>query len=371
MRSGSIGVLVLGILAIGLAVTTITLSGLAEHTLRGITPTVPPALLPTPVPTPVPAIVTPTPIPTPVPTPIPSQLPVPATGLLCTWTAADFGVVDPACLINYTDINMTACEEIRNSSNFNCDRTRCFALIAQLLPNNESFFTVGGNYVDEPTLYGFVTLIGSNDGPVYIMQMVSQFVTDNIPNATHPVVPEPQPYEETVNFTQADWNVNSMQIPSREFAREVLAALMNYYALLNESAMTPPAFGSDVFDTFNTLAYTPLRCQDAELVAIPWVVANNVSVGMALAAYSFLTGLNVTASDFDGATWSSTSCDYWTSSWTIFCAQFPDYYTYESLRNFSIVPSPWADMTTLARVWNEEYRNCGEPVGCMGVESPP
>ncbi len=373
MRPMSMFILVGGLIALGIITISVTLGGIAEHRIL-TTPPVPPTPVPTPTPTPTPIPTpTPTPTPTPIPTPIPFQPPVPATGLMCTYTAADFGTVDPLCLVNYSLINVTECQEIRNATDQDCARTKCYPLVANFLPAGETFTTVGVNYPYEPENYSFVTLVGSDDGPVYLMEMTAQFLTDNIPDSTSPIVPPPQPMDTlaSFSFTQADFGVISFQIPSREFAREMLTATWTVNGLSNLTALAPFELADPVLETFTTLVYTPLRCRDPELLAIPWVQDATIKVYDAFYGAIWVFGLNVTAPQADPENWGGVdgACIYWTA-WPAFCSQFPDYYTYESLRDFTILPSPWRDLTTFLRVWNEEYRNCGEPVGCMGVPPP-
>lgn len=86
----------------------------------------------------------------------------------------------------------------------------------------------------------------------------------------------------------------------------------------------------------------------------------------ALHGAGYLVGINISAPLAEPGNWPA-ACLYWTDDWTVFCDQFPLYYTYASVTNFSVTPSPWADLRTLVRLFNEEYSECGVPVGCMGV----
>jgi hypothetical protein len=50
---------------------------------------------------------------------------------------------------------------------------------------------------------------------------------------------------------------------------------------------------------------------------------------------------------------------------TLFCDQFPDHYSYASLRDFTLRPSPYNDYWTLMRIFNLEYVD-GAARGCIG-----
>lgn len=288
---------------------------------------------------------------------------------MCTYSPAQYAIVVPECLINMSDINTTACKELRNISDQDCARTTCIALFI-----NDLF----GSYPPQPNLtyypiavasedltLFFVTLLGNVDGPVYMMQMIAQFVTNNLPVSEDPIVPVPRPFNESLTFLPTDLGSLSFQTIAREFARQQAIMFLNYF-MNYYSTLVPDALQPDVLAALFNLNYTPLRCPDANLAAIAWVTVDNaVNPGDAVYTANYMLAFNTTISLLDPENWPSTCTDYF--GWTIFCAQFPDYYSFESLRNFSIVPSPYADLTTLLTVFNNEYTNCDVPRGCLGV----
>ncbi len=273
--------------------------------------------------------------------------------------------MNASCLTDFNDINVTACQEIRNATDMECARTTCYPLVTSPIPGGGLDIPIGFFYDLEPENYSFIDLIAN--GSTNIMEMVTQYANDNVASSFNPVLPLPRPLEgPTFELTPANLSDN-MQNTAREFGREMLVAELNVDAVRNLTALTPPAYGGDVFNTWELLVYTPLRCRDPELLNIAWAQAATVTAEEAFYGAAWMFGLNVTSPQCDPENWlGDLGCLYWTA-WPDFCDQFPDYYSFASLRDFSIVPSPWADLVTFLRVWNEEYRNCGEPVGCMGV----
>jgi hypothetical protein len=81
-----------------------------------------------------------------------------------------------------------------------------------------------------------------------------------------------------------------------------------------------------------------------------------------------MLGADLTQPDFQPENWLA-ACPGLTNL-TLFCDQFPDYYSLESLYDFTITPSPYEDLKELARIFVEEYPECGDPVGCIGQPQP-
>lgn len=53
-------------------------------------------------------------------------------------------------------------------------------------------------------------------------------------------------------------------------------------------------------------------------------------------------------------------------SYTWLCGLVGTYYDYETLRNYTLVPSLFDDLNTMYTLSNLEYENCGVPRGCLG-----
>lgn len=291
---------------------------------------------------------------------------MPQTGLLCSITATDLTVVNPACQGGCNTVNQTVCQHIRNSTDVTCQITYCYAiplfngsaLTPTLVIVGDIAFSVAAGTM------AYVTLTGNCSGPVYATHQVAQFMQNNLPDSTNPIEPDPRPVPSIVHYYPADYGAISYQNPARELARQGYVAFLNYNAAGN-TIYDPPDIQPYVFGNFSKLVFTPSRCPDAELGAIPYTWTTPITVEMMVRAAATFAGLNVTNSQCDPANWLST-CNTLLGGNQL-CSFFPSYYSYASLRDFTILPSMWRDLITFSSTYAKEYDKCGVPRGCMGV----
>jgi hypothetical protein len=210
----------------------------------------------------------------------------------------------------------------------------------------------------------YVTLTGNCSGPVYVTHQVSQFMQNNLPDSTNPIEPDPRPVPSIVHYYPADYGSISYQNPARELVRQGYVAFLNIESA-GDGNFAPSDIQPYVYGNFTRLKFTPSRCPDAELAAIPYTWTTAITVSGMLTATATFAGLNVTDSQCDPGNWLST-CNTLLGGNQL-CSFFPSYYSYASLRNFSILPSMWRDLITFSTTYAKEYDKCGVPRGCMGV----
>jgi hypothetical protein len=338
------------------------------------TPTPTPVPTPTPTPTPVP---TPTPIPVPSPAgPAPTYLPAPpvvATGVLCTYTAEAFEVIDEDCYTEPAEINYTLCEYMRDEDGA-CVRAHCTFLLSSGSGIPE--FYINGDYWEEDRFSSVAVQNSNGDaGPVHLITMLQKFVTDNLPDATNPLDPPPEPINVETNeliLTPTEYASESFQLPSREFARQMVALTWNKGSLHGTEAHyfspSDSTLDSKIYFAYVNLVMTPARCPNEEFASIGWLANNNISwFSFAQQVVRWTSGLNISNEQVEPENWPD-ECLYWVDPDPIgWCDLFPSYYSYESLRDLSILPNPWLDMTVIITAFNEEFEDCGVPKGCFGA----
>ncbi len=209
--------------------------------------------------------------------------------------------------------------------------------------------------------------ISDDSGPVHLLDLVVKFMLDNIPDSIDPIEPPPEPFDFGVtllNLDATNYN-NDYQISSRELARQMSAFEKGLFMSLrftnNSTDLRTAVSNSRLTIVANTRTS---RCNNIELAAIEWLTTN-VTFSQLSNLLTYLPTLNVSNSQCDPANWPA-ECLYWTSGDTHYCSQFGTYYTFTSLRNFTELPSPWRDLTTIATALNNEYALCGAPAGCFG-----
>jgi hypothetical protein len=305
------------------------------------------------------------------PSPIPPDTPpVPPEGLLYTVTADDLANLDLDCVTAYADTNWSACESWKSEGmSFQCLYSSCYpGNFAQA--GDDILAWVG--FPHDPTNYSLLTLKSLYAGPVSIMSLVARLVTDNEADTTFPsylgITPRPRYLNQTYTFDDTAYlNGTSFRTGARELARQQITAQINAWELDfgwgflnidNEELMG---------ETYEALVYTPLRCSTLPLNTIPWLSGNDISVSLTVWGLGYLVGLDMSTSIADPENWAATCAAFIGTSLPEFCAQFPGYYSYESLRDWSLSPSPWVHATYLFQALNEEYRAGSTPVGCLGV----
>ncbi len=331
-----------------LAATTHT----TTFTASPLTPTGP---VPTPTPT----------IPVPTPTPVEPELPLPSTALWCTYPPDFYLTVNTSCYPIST-YNETYCDGMRNVADKACFMAACFAVRGFGVPLGDNIYP----WTYEAGRSSMIVLSGSNtsydSGPIHLLDQFMKLVADNVPDSIDPLEPAPEPYAFGVPqliFTVANYSDN-YQVSSRELLRQQLTLLQGTRMSLAFNASV------DVIASQTTIVANARtsRCANPDLAAIEWLTTS-VTLGQLVEILRFMPALNVSNSQCDPANWPA-ECLYWTSGDTHYCSQFGAsgaYYTFTSLRNFTELPSPWRDLTTIATALNNEYALCGEPAGCFGM----
>jgi len=202
----------------------------------------------------------------------------------------------------------------------------------------------------------------TNGTGVSKLDMLSKFVINNTADSLSPIVPDPRP-PPPFNFTFSDYASTPFTVASREYGRQWIIAAWNremasFYG--NFTLLNP------YFTSATGMKYVPSRCQD--IANITWLSNNNITFG---AVYSFArdyffaintTGPWVVPANFHTLCVANNPV----TAAKGLCWLWPSYYSYDSLTNFSAVPSPYLDITRLMTVFNNEFVDCGTPVGCLG-----
>lgn len=323
-----------------------------------------PVSVPVPVPVPVPvAVPSPVPAPTPSLPPTPA-LPLPATGLLFTFDADSYATVNAACLPTNATVDVAYCQTIRNATDLACIRAACTAYVSNEITDNVYFAGLTFYYtapidVGRWTTGALLNPTPDDLGPVPLVYLIQKFMADNPVTVPQPLVAADN--ASVLFLTPAEYASGSFAVSSGDLGRQVLLAAQN--ELMNRKLC---ANETDVIFTLNRLVVTSRtpRCNDSALAAIPWMDETTRFFDI-YANLVWISGLNTSAPQADPANWPA-ECLYWTS-YPTFCDLFPDYYSFESLRNYSIVPSPWRDYTTVLAAFNREYLNGAPPIGCFGL----
>ena len=289
---------------------------------------------------------------------------------MCTATADDLADLDLNCVGDYLSTNWTACEDWHGDGlTWQCAYSSCFpGTVGQV--DSALALWVGRRDFYRAN-YSFITLTTPYDG-TSIMLLAARFVSDNAATTTFPsclgITPRPRYLNQRDTFDEEAYlNGTNFQTTGRELVRQQATALLNANSMdygfmdLGNSAM--------ITTIFESLVYTPLRCSTLPLASIPWLANNTISVSRFVYSISYFVGLDMSTSIAEPDTWAAVCADTIGVNLPEFCDQFPSYYAYESLRDFSLVPSPWVDVTYMLRAYNEEFRACGEPVGCIGFPS--
>lgn len=323
--------------------------------------------------------------------------PVPPMGLMCTYTTYDWLLgINTSCLPvssqgggggSYDpldDIDVAYCASARLQDPLStCVRDACSYLLAAPGGGSGSY-RIGSEHFNDPFYYvGLYAHVSDPHGPVQLVHLMQEFIADNHFGPYGPLNTSGSAYE----FNVDDYtNSVSFAVPAGELAGELAVAMWNI------------AFRDSVyFETFNGLAsntnvsYTsPLyEMLDAEIVATPdrdgclndllrdiqWLRHGNVTwsdlVGRSAQMVErkgfvpFVMGLSEsqltkTPDDFRD------DCSVTIDKPQI-CALFGTYYSWASIRNASVLPSPYRDALFIASAINQEYHGCYIPKGCFGV----
>lgn len=359
--------------------------------------TFPPAATPTPTPTPTPLPgpgASPTPAPTPTPVPAPTPLPprpdgpapaAPPTGYFCSYAAATFATVDDACFPDPLDPLPLVCSiEGRRAPGVDpgCVLGACTAAIATPAPDT---FLVGIG-VNDTGAWSYLALVNDlvplDGGSVRRISLLQKLIADNVPASLDPVTPAPRPFlfEDGVRALRSSAYANtSFAVDAGEYARQLGVALWNFG--LSRTEVEWPAGAPGSFPAFVTalppvplltyyyaLVFTPSACPDPALWSIAWLANNTVPLLDAVVLFNTMSGVNTSGPNTEPANWPA-YCAAWVD-YAPFCDLFPAYYAFESLRNLSVLPNPWRDLTAMMTSFNAEYADCGAPRGCLGQVPP-
>lgn len=289
--------------------------------------------------------------------PMPAVVP---TGDLCTYPAARFETLNTTCFP--TAFNDTAtydyCRARRNASDVACVIAACTSYVAQVYPLSTTNSTPYRSLLVLDYRLDLFNPDVWDLGPVRIAQVLQQFVLDNRPDAIVPdIVPAPRPLGANGLFSVADVGLVSFRRDGRELARQFMVFYWNYLANQRRELSTT---NHDL--VVRNSVVTATRCPFANVASIPWLQSNNVTV-RELFAIGFYMMSMPNYVPFTEEEWTS-FCSPRMSAF--YCALFPSYYTIESVTNFTVVPSPYRDLTSVFTAYNEEYVNCGPARGCFG-----
>jgi hypothetical protein len=122
----------------------------------------------------------------------------------------------------------------------------------------------------------------------------------------------------------------------------------------------------------NRIVMSPQYCSNEALQAIGWLNGTtNVTLNDLWTVGQLLTGLPITGNETEPANWVGGGCTYLFTtsfgSYQWFCDLFDSYYEADSIRDLELLPSPWRDFTTIYTAINQEFENCGEPLGCVAL----
>ncbi len=279
--------------------------------------------------------------------------------------------VNTSCYLNSTyNVNATYCQTMRNVTDKECFMAACFVRVNNVNPTPGRITTLFYEYPRTSAIVFSGTNETDDSGPVHTLDVFSKFMTDNIPDSIDPIEPPPEPFNFGVTelFLNATNYGDDYQVSSRELARQtsalIVGAQLSSFYINNSTDL-----GQELSESSSTIVANArtLRCDNAPLAAIEWL-NTNVTLVELLNLVGLMSALNVSNSQCDPSNW-PTECLFLTGN-THYCSQFGasgTYYTFTSLRNFTELPSPWRDMTTIATALNNEYALCGEPAGCFGM----
>lgn len=280
-----------------------------------------------------------------------------AAGKLCTFPAARFETTNASCYPEvYNDpVNLTYCINRRLTNASDC----IIAMCTQYL----SIITSQGRTLDLTfSTSDKLRLVNANTsdlGSVRLVDVLQQFMIQNRPTTDGSSPPQPLDYVGPRTYYTTDVDVLNFTVSARSFARELFAFKWNYNSLTTGTLNPVGGPGAD-FSAFITSVVTPSTCPVAEVAAIPWIQGNTFSVVSLSNMARGLVALNMT---YTKAEWDIACLDVTFSG--PFCKAFQGYYSFESLTNYSIVPSPFRDVTAILKAFNEEYTDCGQPRGCF------
>jgi hypothetical protein len=309
----------------------------------------------------------------PTPTPSDSTPPIAPAGLFRTYEADDFETINIACYPTpSTNFNTTLCESIRDSdSDGVCIRSGCAGLIAV-----DGFLYIGEYDGDEEN-YASIVLYSDYDeidgGISRISELIQKFMLDNAPLSIDPVTPAPRPYNNTGELMLRSYdyiNNVSFAVAAGELARQLLATIFNVGMTVGPTSVDfqpsdDAVLAAAIAGNYTNLVMTPARCPDADFAAITWLAGNDINwASFYTQVARWIAGVKTSSAQADPENWPDW-CPYWFGE--EYCTLFPDPYSYESLRNFSITPSPYRDFTTIATTFNKEFRDPAAPRGCFGV----
>ncbi len=374
---GSVCLIVVVVVTVVLSITTPTTT--FDPASPSSTPA--PTAIPTPVPVPTPVSTpAPTAIPTPVPVPVPAPTPtpiepeylLPPTGLLCTFPPDVYLTANTSCYpTSAATMNQTYCQSMRNITDKDCFFAACFSSSVGTSRGSRTFTM--SLIVDRISHIYFVgSDITQDSGPVHVLDLIRQFMADNVPDSTDPVVPAPEPFNFPGNqiiFNAANYGTD-FQVASREFARQAGASVTS--RLFNIAFCdSNTSFRDVVIATMSSIVPNArtVRCANPELAAIEWLTPE-ITFYRLITIIAQLAGVNVTNSQCDPENWPA-ECLTRTANDAYYCDLFGSYYTFESLRDVTILPNPWRDLNTIATAINNEYVQCSAPVGCFGLPPDP
>lgn len=282
------------------------------------------------------------------------------TGILCSYSADRFEVLNASCLPTSTyNEAITYCRTRRNVTDVSCIIAACGSLMTTTMATGRYIHVVEPRtYIINPNL--------TDVTPVRIVHALRQFIIENRPDLDGGPLPRPidDPLPRYYNTTEV--GVNSFQVSARNFAREGAAFIHNFwYGIL--SSMMPLdnyTFIRNAYELYSV--FTPSRCPDPEVANIAWLQGNDIN----LRALQRI-GVKMMVLEVVGISEWPMVCNFLLSTDTYFCAAFESgYYAYESLTNYSMLPSPFRDITAMYRANNNEWPDCGAPVGCFGYTGP-
>lgn len=303
----------------------------------------------------------------PAPTPSAMELfPVYPAGVMCTFPVERFeAVLNASCLppaLN-DSATYTYCVNRRATNDSSCVIAACTVYIAYAGSLGRSFDLA---YTSSDKLR-LVNTNASDLGSVRVAHMLRQLMIDNRPDSDGGPPPQPLDYVGGLTFYTTDVGVLSFQVSSRTLARELAAFKWNYASLVS-STLNPAPNAVVNLTVVSATWITPTRCPSADVAAIPWLRTSATAINVP-ALYTLARGLitlNLTSTE---AEWPIACLDV--AVLPAFCQAFEThYYSFESLTNYSIVPSPYRDVLALMKAFNEEYVDCGVPRGCFGTSRP-
>jgi hypothetical protein len=293
-----------------------------------------------------------------------NPIPIVPAGLLCTYPPEDFVALNATCfpaLFNAT-ATFDYCRARRNTTDSGCVIAACTALLAlasapPAVPSRTFYLFNGLVEVSSTGLY--------DNGTVRIAHVIQQIMVDNYPDAVAPLLmPAPRPLlPEKVRFGSPDVGNKDMRVLAREFIRQYFAFSFNYRAQ-TKNDFAPPALQPAIANASAHSVWTPSRCPDASIRAIPWLYYDNVTVVRMHNIALIMLIYNASNPAYAPAGWVAT-CRALTAV-PVFCNSFPNYYSFASLTNYSVLPSPYRDITTMLTAYNEEYAGCAVSRGCLG-----